>query len=1757
MSVQSHESAGKAVAEISAALSLPNISDNRLFLDLETTQDGGIAKIGAVLGGARFYKSGDCGSAETLRALDAFASDAVCVGGHNVVAHDLPLLAEKMPGLRLLALPVIDTLVLSSVCFPENPYHRLVKNYKLVSVARNDPVSDAMLARELLADEIESLSGMKETDESAFRTLHGLLCGGVSSNGLPGRGLALVFGVLGAGTPLDDASVLSGAKEVCGQHACRTASNTLGADEIETADSRTALAYVMAWLRVAGADSVLPAWVRRSHCTVSTLLDRLRDIPCDSPKCGYCRTIHNPECQLKRHFGFDGFRDKPADGEGRSLQREIVLAGMRSQSLLAIMPTGGGKSLCFQLPALIRNIRRGQLTIVISPLQALMKDQVDGLKRRTGQDSAAALNGLLTSPERADVLRRIRMGNIAILYVSPEQLRGRVFSEAIMQREIACWVLDEAHCLSKWGHDFRPDYLYAGRFIRRIAERQNTALPAIACFTATAKKDVIAEIIEYFRRETGTELALYEGGVERDNLSFEVQTIGARGKLSRVDDLLREHLAPERGEGSAIVFRASRAAAEETAEFLATQGWQAARFHAGLLPPEKKQVQDDFLSGAIRVICATNAFGMGVDKDNVRVVIHGDTPGSLENYLQEAGRAGRDSNPSRCILLYDEEDCEQQFRLNSLSSLSLKDIASILRGLRRLARNRHSEEVEVTTGELLRDETVDTDFGPLDNSADTKVRSAVAWLERAGFVERNENRTDVIQARLLVKSLDEARELMAKLGLTETEAGLWLGILREMMNADPSDMLSVDALSMLPEFQAYASGDFRGRRVSEQPSREYLSAKVFKVLGAMTGVGLLKKDTLLTAFVRYKIGDHSGIRLARVLGTDRKLLQLLNEEAPDPEGWLTLDVRLVNQRLLSGNVESSPELIRILLRSLCEDGRGFSGQSGSIEMRFFERDRCRVRLRRSWEQVLEIAERRRVVAERLLAFVLESVPKDTPARGDLKVEFAYEDLVKVIESDPVLRSDLRDANAAVERGLMFLHETDVMILQRGLAIFRSAMTIRIMPEAGSQRYSNEHYEALNHHYQERTFQVHVMNEYARCGLSGIREALQLVLAYFSLGKEEFIRRFFHEGEVMLRRATTARSYRLIVDELANPDQQRIVTASRRRNLLILAGPGSGKTRTVVHRCAYLLRVRRVRPESILVCCFNHSAALELRRRLRELAGRDALGVTIQTYHGIALRILGKSCSGMAESEISEGGFDDMILDAAAVLKGERPVPGVAEDEVRDRLLAGYEYILVDEYQDIDEKQYDLISAIAGRREKDDDRRLTILAVGDDDQNIYSFRGANVAFLRRFEQDYAADMTYLVENYRSTRYIIEAANRVISRNRDRMKTRQAIRINQSRNLLPAGGLFGDSDTLTRGRVSVIETADMREQAEAVILEIERLRDLKVEEWDDMAVLARNRADLSLVRALAEEKGIPVQWPLERGKLPALHRIREIWNAIKMARNPSLSNLRGSELAGELEIQSGARDVNPWRTLLADVMQEWIVETDDESVPTSAFVDYVYETLAQRRRDERVGRGVILNTVHGAKGMEYKHVLLCGNWGRCKAGEIEDERRVFYVGMTRAGDTLSIFNRKDVNSPLFQHLDGSCFTHRRHAGGSRVKLGEPRDYVMFGLEDVFMDFLGRAAANEPAARTLKALEPGSLLMPAIEGQRVVLKAPNGDTVAMLSSSAADTWRDRLPEIVEIRLLGAFTRLRSDVAEPEYAVRIRADEWEAPICEAVIRL
>lgn len=698
--------------------------------------------------------------------LDAFADAVAFLLGHNLIEFDSIHLAAAMPDLRLLKLPMVDTLRLNPLAFPRNPYHHLVKHYKNGQLQRgslNDPELDARLTLQVFADQLGALTVAHEQTPELLLAWHWL-----TTLSEVNSGLNSVFMKVRHQLRPTDTQALATINGLLSERACTTQTNQL----LNDAHAHGwALAYALAWLSVAGGNSVMPPWVRHQFPEAGALVRRLRDNACGEPACAWCSERHDARKELKRWFDFDDFRAEPADANGRPLQEVIVEAALQGQHLLGILPTGTGKSLCYQIPALSRYDKTGALTVVISPLVALMADQVAGLEAR-GVTSCVAINGLLSMPERADALSRVRLGDVGILIVSPEQLRSKTLRRVLEQREIGAWVLDEAHCISKWGHDFRPDYRYVGRFIKENAG--NGAIPPVLCLTATAKPDVVSDMLAHFRDKVGINLTLFNGGAKRTNLDFSVVPTTPIHKLADIATLLEAGL----DSGGAIVYCATKKQTEEVSAFLVAKGMAAGYFHAGLTAQLKKTTQHDFISGSLKVIAATNAFGMGIDKPDVRLVIHADIPGSLENYLQEAGRAGRDCEDARCVLLYTVEDVERQFGMSARSRLSQQDIAAILKSIRRLDRKKRSDgEVIATTGEILTEET-DAAFERDSATDDTRVRTAIAWLEEATLLTREENQVQIFPSSLRVGSLEEAEKKLNGRGLFEDYKRALLALVR-------------------------------------------------------------------------------------------------------------------------------------------------------------------------------------------------------------------------------------------------------------------------------------------------------------------------------------------------------------------------------------------------------------------------------------------------------------------------------------------------------------------------------------------------------------------------------------------------------------------------------------------------------------------------------------------------------------------------------------------------------------------------------------------------------------------------------------------------------------------------------------------------------------------------------------------------------------------------------------------------------------------
>ncbi len=406
----------------------------------------------------------------------------------------------------------------------------------------------------------------------------------------------------------------------------------------------------------------------------------------------------SPESYLER-FGLRDFRPG---------QREVVAAVLAGKDVLCIMPTGGGKSLCFQLPALARE----GTTLVVSPLIALMKDQVDVLQQKGIR--AEYINSSLSPAEQTYRLERLQAGQYDLLYVAPERFRSQRFVEATKQTRIQLLAVDEAHCISEWGHDFRHDYARLGRFRRRLGNPQTIALTATA--TPDVRKDVVAQL-EMAAPE------IFIAGFARPNLQFSV--VHASTRAEKDEALIR--LLNETP-GSGIIYSSTRKGCDQVAEMLQQHTKRRVGvYHAGMLSDERCAAQDSFMSDKTPIVVATNAFGMGIDKADVRFVVHYNMTGTVEAYYQEAGRAGRDGKPSRCCLLYSPRDRHiQEFFIENAypSPSAVKQVYEYLRG-------RPEDPIEITQQQL---QTV----LDIEDISSEGIGTCERLLEKCGAIQRFE-----------------------------------------------------------------------------------------------------------------------------------------------------------------------------------------------------------------------------------------------------------------------------------------------------------------------------------------------------------------------------------------------------------------------------------------------------------------------------------------------------------------------------------------------------------------------------------------------------------------------------------------------------------------------------------------------------------------------------------------------------------------------------------------------------------------------------------------------------------------------------------------------------------------------------------------------------------------------------------------------------------------------------------------------------------
>lgn len=1444
--------------------------DTEVGIDSQKVQDyGAVREGGAVL------------HTHSAQEFISFVSMCNTICGHNIINHDLKHI--QLPG----NYNIIDTLPLSPLLFPKKPYHRLLKDDKLQVDELNNPVNDAKKARDLFYDEVEAWSSLPlEKQEIYSRLLR----------------TTKEFGgffdyIKTAETHLTHQSIGTLIRQEYRGMICENANI-----EAVMKHYPVELAYSLALIDADDMMSITPAWVMHSYPKVANVMNFLRNTPCG--QCEYCKQRLDAHSGLKEFIGYDEFRLF----DGIPMQQQAVEAAIRGESLLTIFPTGGGKSLTFQLPALMAGRNIHGLTVVISPLQSLMKDQVDNLANR-GVSDVVTINGLLDPIERATAIEQVADGTAHLLYIAPEMLRSKTIERLLLIRNVVRFVIDEAHCFSAWGQDFRTDYLYIGDFIRNLQEKKHQVQPiAVSCFTATAKQKVVSDICEYFRQKLGLELKIFAASAERKNLRYSVLYAETEDeKYSALRNLIIGHRCPT------IVYVSRTRRTKELTGRLRRDGIPALPFNGKMEAAEKVANQNAFMSGDVQVIVATSAFGMGVDKKDVGLVVHYDISDSLENYIQEAGRAGRDPQmEADCYVLFGDSDLDKHFILLNQTKLSISEIQQVWKAIKDLTVKR--DYVSCSPLEIARQAGWNDDDG---NDIETRVKGAVTALEEAGFIHRGSNFPQVFATGIKVCSMDEARSRL-------TASTLFDDTTREEAARIISSLISSRATT--------------GGRGAEAESRiDYLAdilgmtkETVVRNVNLMRQEGILADAQDMKAFV-----DRANVSrgLEEALRIERFLLEHLTT---DPQ---TFNYKQLNAEAQTvGNLHCSVKTLRTLLHFLSTKGYIYKQEHrGTAEC-------VSIRLQVDRETTFTRFERR-VELCRYAAKTLGSIP----ASDKKMVAFS---MVELLEQYNATKQGFsfgsmgKPSLSDMEESLLYLSRMGLLKIEGGFMVIYSTIQIHRLVER-ARRYGKEQYHLLDEFYKQRIQQIHIVGEYANMMVRDYDAATKFVSDYFLMDYSAFIKKYFKgERHTQITKNITPAKYEQIIGGLSER-QRQIIDDKENKYIVVAAGPGSGKTRVLVHKLASLLLMEDVKHEQLLMLTFSRAAATEFKKRLIELVGGAAHFVDIKTFHSYSFDLLGRQ--GTLEEAQS------VVARAAEMIENGE----VEENKIAKSVL------VIDEAQDMGADDFRLVKALMQRNED-----MRVIAVGDDDQNIYAFRGSNSAHLRSLITDHNATLYELTDNYRSDRAIVEFANRFVQRIPNRMKQTPIVAVSKHEGVVDttASPINLSPESILPGTTAVLTVTNEQALWVAYILRKQGIHVRLIQATDGFCFV-----NLAEVRYFFKQ--------LENSDGGVIS--KEQWAEAKHRTEKAYSTSRCLEamkqFLADFETTHKTYYRSDLREFALDSSIEDFIATEDKTV--------------------------FVSTIHKAKGREFDtvHLLL----GGIKDMD-NDMLRAIYVGITRAKHNLFVYN-----------------------------------------------------------------------------------------------------------------------------------------------------
>lgn len=1216
--------------------------------------------------------------------------------GHNIFNHDLKYISKALTDAGIKQENIIDTLFFSPLLFPIKPYHALLKDDKLQSDDTNNPFNDSIKVKDLLFDEIEAFN---QTDEMLKQIFYLLLNDKKEFLGF--------FHFIAYKSESKDIEKLIREKfknEICEQV---NLTKIISENPVELV---YCLSLINSFIHHKKIHSITPPWVLKNYPEVERIIFRLRNKPCIGG-CPYCNNALDINKGLKRFFGFDYFRTYG----GEPLQEKAVKAAVDNKSILAVFPTGGGKSITFQVPALMSGETTKGLTIVISPLQSLMKDQIDNLEK-VGITEAVTINGLLDPIEKAKSFERVEDGSASILYISPESLRSRTIERLILGRKIVRFVIDEAHCFSSWGQDFRVDYLYIGDFIKSIQEKKNLVdgIP-VSCFTATAKQKVIEDIRDYFKEKLSLDLELFTSKASRTNIHYKIfEKQNEEEKYQTLRDLIEDKNCPT------IIYVSRTRKAYLLAERLTKDGFKAKPYHGKMEVKEKTVNQNAFISGEVSIMVATSAFGMGVDKKDVGLVIHYEISDSLENYIQEAGRAGRDENiVADCFVLFNEEDLGKHFILLNQTKLSIKEIQQIWKAIKEITKFRST--VSNSALEIARKAGWDDNVVEIE----TRVTTAIAALEDAGYLKRGQNMPRIFANSILAKNAQEAIDkINASERFEEKQKEKGIRIIKKLISSknkkQPNDESAESRIDYISDHLGI------------------VKEEVINIVNLLREEKILADAKDLTAFIKKSENKN---RSLNIVNEYSKIENFLLSKFENQEK--TFHIKELNEEAeIKGCEDVNINKIKTIIN--------FWSIKNWIKRQNLEysKNHFVVLCLHSKELLKEKLDKLNELAKFIVQFLHEKSDSNTSneetEKEEVWVEFSVHEL-KAAYDNILNLFKLNVGIDDIEDTLFYLSKIEAIKIEGGFLVVYNRLTIERLEEDNKKRYTKEDYEKLNQFYENKVQQIHIVGEYAKKMISNYQKALQFVEDYFQLNYNSFLKKYFPGSKADdLRLKMTPSKFRQLFGELS-ATQLAIINDNESKYIVVAAGPGSGKTKVLVHKLASLLLMEDVKHEQLLMLTFSRAAATEFKKRLLKLIGNAANYIEIKTFHSYCFDLLGKVGS---------------LEKADAIIK--KTIEKIRNKEVELSRITKTVLVL-DEAQDMDEDEFNLINMLMEQNEE-----MRVIAVGDDDQNIFEFRGASSKYLEQFIHINRAVKHELIENYRSKSNLVNFTNQFVNRIQHRLK-----------------------------------------------------------------------------------------------------------------------------------------------------------------------------------------------------------------------------------------------------------------------------------------------------------------------------------------------------------------------------------------------------